>query len=94
MTNQWSDLVGSLVGGKYQLTEYLGDVGDNGVFATDGSHGTAIVRLAPEPTAEKLLERWSAAVRVTHPAIIRILDAGRAEVGGNFVCVYRDRAAG
>ena len=56
MTNQWSDLVGSLVGGKYQLTEYLGDVGDNGVFATDGSHGAAIVRLAPEPTAEKLLE--------------------------------------
>ena len=92
MTNQWSDLVGSLVGGKYQLTEYLGDVGDNGVFATDGSHGTAIVRLAPEPTAEKLLERWSAAVRVTHPAIIRILDAGRAEVGGiSFVYTVTER---
>ena len=92
MTNQWSDLVGSLVGGKYQLTEYLGDVGDNGVFATDGSHGAAIVRLAPEPTAEKLLERWSAAVRVTHPAIIRILDAGRAEVGGkSFVYTVTER---
>lgn len=82
MTNQWSDLVGSLVGGKYQLTEYLGDVGDNGVFSTDGSGGSAIVRLAPEPNAEKLLERWSAAVRLTHPAIVRILDAGRAELGG------------
>jgi hypothetical protein len=92
MTNQWSDLVGSLVGGKYQLTEYLGDVGDNGVFATDGSQGAAIVRLAPEPTAEKLLERWSAAVRLIHPAIIRILDAGRAEVGGkSFVYTVTER---
>lgn len=89
MTYQWSDLVGSLVGGKYRLTEYLGDVGDNGVFATDGA---AIVRLAPGATADDLFDRWSASARLAHPSLIRIIDSGRAELGGSeFVYTATER---
>jgi hypothetical protein len=92
MNYQWSDLVGSLVGSKYPLTEYLGDVGGNGVFSTTASGAPAIVRLAPETGADSLFERWTATVRLSHPNLVRSYDAGRAELSGNqFVYTVTER---
>jgi hypothetical protein len=84
MSYQWRDLTGALVSNKYRLTEYLGEVGGNGVFATDAENGAAILRLAPDevPGADEVLQQWSAAVRLSHPGIIRSYEAGKDELDG------------
>jgi hypothetical protein len=94
MSYQWRDLIGALLSNKYRLTEYLGDVGGNGVFATDAENGAAIVRLAPDEVAgaEELLRQWSAAARISHPSIVRTYEAGRGELDGSpFVYTVTER---
>ena len=84
MSYQWRDLIGALVSNKYRLTEYLGDVDGHGVFATNAEDGAAIVRLAPDetPEAAEIFQRWSAAARLPHPAIIRSYEVGKDELDG------------
>jgi hypothetical protein len=94
MSYQWRDLIGALLSNKYRLTEYLGDVGGNGVFATNAENGAAIVRLAPDEVAgaDELLRQWSAAARLSHPSIVRTYEAGRDELdGAPFVYTVTER---
>jgi eukaryotic-like serine/threonine-protein kinase len=94
MSYQWRDLIGALLSSKYRLTEYLGDVAGNGVFATNAENGAAIVRLAPDEVAgaDELFRQWSAAVRISHPSIVRTYEAGRDELdGAPFVYTVTER---
>ncbi|HYI93462.1 MAG TPA: hypothetical protein VEX68_07955 [Bryobacteraceae bacterium] len=76
MTYQWRDLIGSVVGGKYMIGDYLGDVGGTGVFSTDTSDGPAIVHIAP---GNRFATQWSTAVTLSHPNIIRSYASGTFE---------------
>ena len=77
MTYQWRDLTGSVVGGKYTIGEYLGDVGGTAVFTTDTADGPAIVRIAP---GNRFATQWSTAVTLSHPNIVRSHASGTFEV--------------
>jgi hypothetical protein len=77
MTYQWRDLTGSVVGGKYTIGEYLGDVGDTAVFATDAADKPAIVRIAP---IDRYATQWSTAETLSHPNLIRVYASGTFEV--------------
>jgi hypothetical protein len=85
MSYEWQDLVGFVIDGKYPLVELLGEVGDNGVFATDpvGSK-RAIVRLAPagSPDAARFLPQWRDAAQLTHPKIAQTFAAGATDANG------------
>jgi serine/threonine protein kinase len=77
MTYQWRDLMGSVVGGKYMIGDYLGEGGGVGVFTTETSDGPAIVRIAP---GNRFANQWSTAVTLSHPHIIRSYASGTFEV--------------
>jgi hypothetical protein len=77
MTYQWRDLMGSVVGGKYTIGEYLGDVDGTAVFTTDTADGPAIVRIAP---GNRFATQWSTAVTLSHPNIVRSHASGTFEV--------------
>ena len=85
MSYEWQDLVGFVIDGKYPLTELLGEVGDNGVFATEpvGSK-RAIVRLAPagNPESMRFLPQWRDAAQLTHPKIAQTFAAGSTDANG------------
>lgn len=77
MTYQWRDLTGSVVGGKYTISDYLGDVGDTAVFATDAADGPAIARIAP---AGRYATQWATAETLSHPHLVRTYASGTFEV--------------
>jgi serine/threonine protein kinase len=85
MSYEWQDLVGFAIDGKYPLTELLGEVGDNGVFATEpvGSKA-AIVRLAPaaSPDSARFLTQWRDAAQLSHPDIAQTFAAGTTDANG------------
>src|SRR5688500_6418231 len=85
MSYEWQDLVGFVIDGKYALTELLGEVGDNGVFATEpvGSKA-AIVRLAPvaRPDSARFLTQWRDAAQLSHPDIAQTFAAGTTDANG------------
>ena len=64
----------------------------DGVFSTDANGGPAILRLSPGENGEQLFERWTASLRLSHPSIIRMLDAGRAKLDrGEFIYTVTER---
>jgi serine/threonine protein kinase len=85
MSYEWQDLVGFVIDGKYPLTELLGEVGDNGVFATEpvGSKA-AIVRLAPaaSPDSARFLTQWRDAAQLSHADIAQTFAAGATDANG------------
>src|SRR4051812_190324 len=80
MNFEWRDLIGSLVGSNYRLTEYLGEVGSHGVFATKGGSEPAIVRVARGTSADELATQWSAAMKLKHPSVVQTLETGQTEI--------------
>ena len=51
------------------------------VFVADGPHGPALLRRLPDVDAHRVLDEALAGVRVDHPHLARILDAGIDEQG-------------
>lgn len=81
MSFHWRDLVGSLVGGNHRLTEYLGEVGNHGLFAAERGSDSSIVRLVNIDNAEELQQQqWVDAVTLQHPALAKMLEAGQADL--------------
>lgn len=70
---------GSLVDGVFRLEEHLGEGAQSSVFRTDYSRRQAVIKLLPPESATA---DWSAAARLNHPALVRILASGRDEVQG------------
>ena len=63
------------VRGAYTLTTLLGtDRGE--LWLADGPHGRVVVRLLPHVDPHQVLDEAFAAVRIDHPHIARVLDAG------------------
>jgi TonB family protein len=82
-----NDWVGRVIDGRFPLLEWLGNTEQAGVFRTelDGPKPQrAVIRLLPSDpaNAEARLLDWKQAAALSHPHLMRILDSGRAQVGG------------
>ena len=96
MTLPWNDLEGVSLGGRYWLKQCLTETENDAWFLTrfDSTCDAAVrvVRAADAPTDQ--LELWRASVAIDHPHLVRMLDAGGAEVQGTeviyAVCEYPD----
>ncbi len=81
----WKTWEGRVVDGKFPLRKWLGGSEHSAVFLTEykgqGSQKAAI-KLIPADAgdADRQLARWRAAAQVSHPHLIRILEAGRCEL--------------
>jgi TonB family protein len=84
-SKQWE---GQIVDGIFPLRQYLGGSDHSAVFLTE--HGTdkpekAAIKLFPaDPaTADAQLLRWESASKLSHPNLLRLINAGRCAVDGN-----------
>jgi len=81
---QWKDLEGQSLG-ACTLQTFIGGSDQTAVFATTRSNGEkAAIKLAPlDPrTSELKLSRLRQAMRLSHPHLLRIYDAGLGELQG------------
>jgi TonB family protein len=84
-SKQWE---GQIVDGIFSLRQYLGGSDHSAVFLTE--HGTdkpqkAAIKLFPiDPaTADAQLLRWESASKLSHPNLLRLINAGRCTLDGN-----------
>lgn len=79
----WKIWEGRSVAGKFPLRQWLGGSDHSAVFATErpGAAKAAIKLIAVEPgSAEQELTRIRAAIRLSHPHLIRVFEAGRGQI--------------
>ena len=84
MTRNWNDLEGATLG-RHWLKVCLTSSADDAWYQIryDTTREAAIrVRDAAAPDAETQLDMWLRATAIEHPHIVRMLDAGRADVEG------------
>lgn len=74
---------GRSVAGKFPLRQWLGGSDHSAVFTTErpGAAKAAIKLIAVEPgSAEQELARIRAAIKLSHPTLIRVFEAGRGQI--------------
>lgn len=76
------DWLGSIVDGRYPLLEWLGASEQSAVFLTElpgEPRGRAAIKLvaADGREAQARIDAWSAARELSHPNLMRLIDAGR-----------------
>ncbi len=79
----WKIWEGRSVAGKFPLRQWLGGSNHSAVFSTErpGAAKAAIKLIAVEPgAAEQDLLRIRAAIKLSHPHLIRIFEAGRGQI--------------
>jgi hypothetical protein len=87
MSEVWAKWEGLVINGVFPLHRFLGGSDHSGVFLTEfkaGNPPNAVLKLVPGiPTlTEAQLAHWTAAAALAHPHLIRVLEAGRCELGG------------
>src|SRR5258706_10228238 len=101
MSEIWAKWEGQIVNGVFPLRRFLGGSDHSGVFLTESKARNlpnAALKLIPAiPTlAEAQLAHWTAAAALSHPRLLRLLEAGRCHLGGlQFLFVvmeYADQA--
>jgi TonB family protein len=86
-TEAWKTWEGRVVSGKYPLQQWLGGSDHSAVFLTERpgtTSGKAAIKLieADGPEAEREVTRLRAAEKLSHPHLISIFEAGRAQLNG------------
>ena len=87
LSQAWATLEGDVVNGAFPLRRYLGSSDHSGVFVsefTGGAPSQVALKLVPVTgkLAESQLSLWFAASVLDCPQLLRLLDAGRCQVGG------------
>jgi TonB family protein len=87
MTEVWTKWEGEVISGAFPLRRFLTGSDHSGVFLTqDNAHNiaNAAVKIIPTDPAHTLaqLSQWRTAAALSHPHLIRLLDAGRCQLGG------------
>src|ERR1700684_333808 len=82
MTEVWAKWEGEVVNGAFPLRRLLSGSGESGVFLTESTAqngAAAAIKIVPADAvfAETQLAHWQAAAALSHPHLIRPLDAGR-----------------
>lgn len=92
----WKIWEGRSVAGKFPLRQWLGGSNHSAVFSTErpGAAKAAIKLIAVEPgAAEQELLRIRAAIKLSHPHLIRIFEAGRGQIeSDSFIYVVMELA--
>ena len=89
---------GQVVDGRFPLLQYLGGGERSAVFATvtaDKTVPTAVIKLVPADPDDAANQhaRWEAAVRLSHPHLIRLFQAGCCQLGdAELLYVVMERA--
>jgi len=87
-TEIWSKWESQVVNGVFPLRRFLGRSNHSVVFLTDCKAqklSSAAIKIIPADAAraETQLSRWRMAAALSHPHLIRLLDAGRCKLGGH-----------
>lgn len=82
--HRWS---GQSVAGRYLLGQYLGGTGHSAVFATEIIHARAqkvAIKLIPAAGLEidRQLARWKSLSGIAHANLLKVLDFGKCDLGG------------
>jgi len=86
-TRHDTDWIGQVVDGKFTLIQWLGNSGHGDVFLTElpgDSPQKAAIKLFPSnaPSAESQMAGWSAAKRLSHPHLMRLIHVGQCQIRG------------
>lgn len=99
MTEDWTrEWERRIVNGVYPLRRFLGRSDHSVVFLTEckaQNVAQAAIKILPANPAltETQLEHWRRVATLSHPHLIRLLDAGRCQLGGHhFLFVVMDHA--
>src|ERR1700722_7513992 len=99
MTEDWTkEWERRTVNGVYPLRRFLGRSNHSVVFLTEckaQNVSQAAIKILPAnpALAEAQLAHWRRVATLSHPHLIRLLDAGRCQLGGhNFLYVVMDQA--
>ena len=99
MTEDWArEWERRIVNGVYPLRRFLGRSDHSVVFLTEckaQNRAEAAIKILPANPAltEAQLEHWRTVATLSHPHLIRLLDAGRCQLGGhNFLFIVMDHA--
>ena len=99
MTEDWTkEWERRIVNGVYPLRRFLGRSNHSVVFLTEckaQNVAQAAIKILPANPAltEAQLAHWRRVATLSHPHLIRLLDAGRCQLGGhNFLFVVMDHA--
>jgi serine/threonine protein kinase len=99
MTEDWArEWERRIVNGVYPLRRFLGRSNHSVVFLTECKAQNltdAAIKILPANPAltEAQLEHWRTVATLSHPHLIRLLDAGRCQLGGhNFLFFVMDHA--
>ena len=87
MSEIWAKWEGQIINGVFPLRRFLGGSDHSGVFLTESKARNlpnAALKLIPAiPTlAEAQLSHWTATAALSHPHLLRLLEAGRCHLGG------------
>lgn len=92
----WKIWEGRSVAGKFPLRQWLGGSDHSAVFTTErpGTAKAGIKLIAVEPgSAEQELTRIRAAIKLSHPHLMRVFEAGRGQIeSDSFVYVVMEFA--
>jgi TonB family protein len=85
MTEVWAKWEGEVVNGAFPLRRLLSGSDHSGVFLTESTAqngAAAAIKVIPADAvfAETQLSHWQAAAALSHPHLIRLLDAGRCRL--------------
>lgn len=85
-----ADREGRVVDGRFRLLRWLGGTAEGSVYLTETvgeGAGKAAIKLVPadSPGADARLAGWSAAARISHPHLLRVLHTGRSPLDGGEV---------
>jgi TonB family protein len=86
MSESWAKWEGQVINGVFPLRRFLGESDHSGVFLTEfkaRTLTTAAIKFIPAiPTlTETQLSHWTAIAALSHPHLIRLLEAGRCQLG-------------
>jgi len=87
MTESWRQWEGYVLNGEYPLQRYLGGSDHSAVFLTQrraGEPRRAAIKFIPADLndSESQILRWKLAMKLPHPRLLRIFDAGHCELAG------------
>ena len=86
MTEGWPKCQGEVINGAYPLGDFLGGSDHSAVFLTEckaQNVATAAIKIVPaERVTLAQLSHWRTAAGLSHPHLIRLLDAGLCQLGG------------
>ena len=88
MTEVWTKWEGEVIKGAFPLRRFLSGSDHSGVFLTEykaQNFPSAAIKIVPADPAltEAQLSHWRTAATLSHPHLIRLLDAGRCQLGGH-----------